>query len=113
MAQAADSTPIPEARITWELGDTTKATFDRATGTFTARDTGATTLTARLRGFEPVVWRLHIIAGVLGLDRPRAALGLGERVTLAANLLDEAGKVIAPATGVEWRTRPARCGRGE
>jgi WD40 repeat protein len=102
VAQAADSTPIPEARIIWELGDTTKASFDRATGTLTARDTGATTLTARLRGFEPVVWRLHVIAGVLGLDRSRAGLGLGERVTLAANLLDEAGKVIAPATGVEW-----------
>jgi uncharacterized protein YjdB len=104
VAQAADSTPIPEARITWELGDTTTASFDRATGTLTARDTGATTLTARLRGFEPVVWRLHVIAGVLRLDRHRAALGLGERVTLAANLLDEAGKVIAPATDVEWGT---------
>lgn len=102
VAQAADSTPIPEARITWELGDTTKASFDR--GTLTARDTGATTLTARLRGFESVVWRLHIIAGVLGLDRSRAGLGLGERVMLTANLLDEAGKVIAPATGVEWAT---------
>jgi hypothetical protein len=104
VAQAADSTPIPEARITWELGDTTMASFDRATGTLTARDTGATTLTARLRGFEPVVWRLHFIAGVLGLDRSRAGLGLGERVTLAANLLDAAGKIIAPATGVEWKT---------
>jgi uncharacterized protein YjdB len=104
VAQAADSTPIPEARITWELGDTSKASFDLATGTLTARDTGATTLTARLRGFEPVVWRLHIIAGVVGLDRPRAGLGLGERVTLTASLLDETGKVIAPATGVEWGT---------
>jgi Bacterial Ig-like domain (group 2)/WD40-like Beta Propeller Repeat len=102
VAQAADSTPIPEARITWELGDTTKASFDR--GRLTARDTGATTLTARLRGFEPVVWRLHIIAGVLGLDRSRAGLGLRERVTLTATLLDEAGKAIAPATGVQWGT---------
>jgi uncharacterized protein YjdB len=115
-AQAADSTPIPEARITWELSDTTKASFDRATGALTARDTGTTTLTARLRGFESVVWRLHIIAGVLGLDRTRAGLRLGERVTLAANLLDEAGKVVAPATGVEWSTdRPevAVVSRGE
>jgi hypothetical protein len=116
VAQAADSTPIPEARITWELSDTTKASFDRATGALTARDTGTTTLTARLRGFESVVWRLHIIAGVLGLDRTRAGLRLGERVTLAANLLDEAGKVVAPATGVEWSTdRPevAVVSRGE
>jgi uncharacterized protein YjdB len=102
VAQAADSTPIPEARITWQVGDSTKASFDRTTGALTARDTGATTLTAQLHGFEAVVWRLHIIAGALALDRTRAALRLGERVTLAANLLDEGGKVIAPATGVEW-----------
>ena len=104
VAQAADSTPIPEARIVWEPGDSTKVSYDRATGTLTARDTGATTLTASLRGFEPVVWRLTIIAGVLGLDRARVGLRLGEKVVLAANLQDEAGKVIAPATGVEWST---------
>jgi hypothetical protein len=102
VAQAADSTPIPEARIVWELGDSTIATFDRGTGILTARDTGTTTLTARLRGFEPVVWRLHLIAGVLGLDRSRAALRPGERLVLAVNLLDEAGKIVAPAKGVEW-----------
>jgi hypothetical protein len=28
-AEAADSTPIPEARILWELGDTALASFDR------------------------------------------------------------------------------------
>jgi uncharacterized protein YjdB len=104
VAQAADSTPIPEARILWEVGDSTKVQFNRATGTLTARDTGATTLTARLRGFEPVVWRLSVVAGTLGLDRARAGLRLGERVTLAASLLDEAGKVVSPASGVEWST---------
>ncbi|MEP6688645.1 MAG: Ig-like domain-containing protein [Gemmatimonadales bacterium] len=102
VAQAADSTPIPEARITWEVGDTSKVSFDRPTGALVARDTGATTLTARLAGFEAVVWRLNLIAGVLGLDRSRVGLRLGEKVVLAANLLDEARKVIAPATGVEW-----------
>ncbi len=104
VAQAADSTPIPEARIAWEVGDTGVIGFDRSTGALSARDTGSTTLTARLRGFEPVVWKIHVIAGTLGLDRTRAGLRLGERVTLAANLLDEGGKVIAPATGIEWST---------
>ena len=102
VAEAADSTPIPEARVAWEVGDTTRAGFDRATGTLTARDTGATTLTARLRGFEPVVWRLEVVPGVLGLDRARAGLRLGERVVLAANLLDDAGKVLGPVAGVTW-----------
>jgi uncharacterized protein YjdB len=101
VAQAADSTPVPEARITWEVGDTTRAAFDRATGMLIARDTGSTTLTARLRGFEPVVWNLQIVPGVLGLDRPRVGLRPGEPVPIAARLLDDEGKVIGPAA-VEW-----------
>lgn len=102
VAEAADSSPIPEARITWEVGDTAKAGFDRATGTLTARDTGATTLTARLNGFEPVVWRVEVVPGVLRLNRARAGLGLGERTTFAVNLLDDGGKVIGTAAGVTW-----------
>ena len=81
------------------------AGFDRAAGTLTARDTGATTLTARLRGFEPVVWRLQVIAGGA---RPRPAPASASAWASASrsrrSLLDEAGKVIAPATGVEWTT---------
>ena len=102
VAEAADSTPIPEARVTWEVGDTSRVGFDRATGTLTARDTGATTLTARLRGFEPVVWRIQVVPGVLGLDRTRAGLRVGERVTLAVSLLDDGGKTIGPASGLAW-----------
>jgi Bacterial Ig-like domain (group 2). len=77
VAQAADSAPIPEARIGWQVGDTTRVGFDRATGTLTARDTGATTLTASLRGFEPVVWRVQVVPGLLGLDRTRAGAAPG------------------------------------
>jgi hypothetical protein len=102
VAEAADSTPIPEARILWEVGDTSRAGFDRATGMLTARDTGATTLTARLRGFEPVVWRIQVVPGVLGLDRTRVGLGLGERTTLAVTVRDDDGKPVGPAAGVTW-----------
>jgi uncharacterized protein YjdB len=97
VAEAADSTPIPEARATWEVGDTVRAGFDRATGTLTARDTGTTSLTARLRGFEPVVWRIQVISGVISLDRTRVGMRLGERATIAATLRDDEGKVIGPA----------------
>ena len=102
VAEAADSTPIPEARITWAVGDSTKVAFDRATGALTARDTGATTLTVRLHGFEAVVWtaarhrRRHRTRAGPGRARGRRA---DDR---RGQLLDEAGKVIAPATGVEW-----------
>lgn len=98
VAQAADSAAIPEARIGWQVGDTTRVGFDRATGTLTARDTGATTLTASLRGFEPVVWRVQVVPGLLGLDRTRVGLRPGEHATLAASLKDDENKVLGPAT---------------
>ena len=101
VAQGADSAPIPEVRISWQVGDSARAGFDRTTGTLTARDTGSTTLTANLRGFEPVVWHVQIVPGLLGLDRSRVGLRPGERATLAASLRDEGNKLIGPAA-VAW-----------
>lgn len=106
VAQAADSTPIPEARVAWEVGDSTRVTFDRAKGTLTARDTGETTLTARLRGFEPVVWHIRVVPGVLALDRSRLGLRPGERATLAASVRDEANRVVAQPGAVWTSDRP-------
>jgi uncharacterized protein YjdB len=103
-AEAADSTPIREARIAWELGDSVHAGFDPATGVLTAHDTGTTTLTARLRGFEPVVWHIQVVPGLLSLDRQRLALGPDDRTTLQALLTDDAGRTIGPAGGVEWNS---------
>jgi uncharacterized protein YjdB len=104
VAEAADSTPIPEVRVAWEVGDTTIAGFDRATGTLIARATGPTTLTARLRGFEAVVWNIQIVPGVLALDRGRIGLGIGERATLGAVLLQDDGTPIGPADAIEWKS---------
>ena len=64
-----DSNPIPEARITWELSDTSVAAFDRASkGVLTPRALGTTTLTARLAGIEPAVWTVQVIPGTLELQ---------------------------------------------
>ncbi len=104
VAEAADSTPIPEAKIAWELGDSARAGFDPAAGVLTARDTGTTTLTARLRGFEPVVWHIRVVPGMLSLDRQRLALGPGDRTTLQALLTGDGGRTIGPAGGVEWNS---------
>jgi hypothetical protein len=104
VAQAADSTPIPEARVEWSVEDTTLLGFDRSKGTVTAKAPGTTTLTARLRGFQPAVWSIQVVPGVVGLDRTRLGLRPGERVTIRAGLLDDQGKAIGPATDLGWST---------
>lgn len=102
VAEAADSTPIPEVKVAWELGDSVHAGFDSGTGLLTARDTGTTTLTARLRGFEPVVWHVQVVPGLLGLDRRRLALRPGEQTTLDATLAGDGDTILGPAAGVQW-----------
>ena len=101
VAEAADSTPIPEAKISWELGDSVHAGFDPATGVLTARDTGTTTLTARLAGFEPVVWHVQVVPGLLRLDRQRVGIRPGERIRLQAVLTGDGETRIGPAV-VTW-----------
>lgn len=106
-AETADSTPIPEARITWEVGDSTVLARDAAQGTITAKAPGTTTLSARLRGFEPVVWNITVVPGLLSLDHSRAGLAPGDRVTLSAKLVDDQGKPVGPSGPLEWASDKA------
>jgi len=102
VAEASDSTPIPEARIVWELADTALASFDRVTGLLTAKALGTTTLTARLAGIQPAVWTIHIVAGDIEIQPARVGLQLGQRTTLNALIKDETGTAGARAMGVRW-----------
>jgi uncharacterized protein YjdB len=107
VAEASDSTPIPEARFSWEVGDGAIIAYDAAKGELTGRALGTTTLAARLHGFDPVVWTVHVIPGTLAMDRRRVGIGLGERDSLRAMLLDQAGEPRSPASGLAWSSDPA------
>ncbi len=101
-AEAADSTPIPEARIVWELADTALASFDRGTGVLTPKALGTTTLTARLPGIQPAVWTVQIVAGEIDILPARAGLAAGQRTIMTAVLKDEPGATSSRAMGVKW-----------
>jgi Bacterial Ig-like domain (group 2) len=102
VAEAADSTPIPEARASWQVGDTAVIAYDPAKGELTGRALGTTTLTARLYGFDPVVWTVQVIPGVLSLDRRRVGIGMGERDSIHAGLVDENGKPLGARPELTW-----------
>ncbi|HEX4574680.1 MAG TPA: Ig-like domain-containing protein [Gemmatimonadales bacterium] len=102
-ALAADKTPVPEAPIRWSVADTTCAGFDPASGVLTGKKAGKTTLTARGPGPGLVVtWQIRVISAGLKLSATRIGLPLGRRYGVKASFVDEAGVVLAPATGVTW-----------
>jgi uncharacterized protein YjdB len=102
VAEAADSTPIPEARVVWAVSDTALVGFDPAKGMLVGKSQGRTTLTAQIHGFDPVVWTIEVIPGTIGLERDRLGLVVGGRDTLSAVLLDDAGQAIGHPPELEW-----------
>jgi len=102
VAEAADSSPIPEAHITWHLSDTAVAAFDRSSGVLTPKALGTTTLTALLAGIQPAVWTVQVIPGELELQPARVGMTPGRRTTLSAFLQDGQGATAGRATGVRW-----------
>ena len=106
---AADNTPVPEARVTWSLSDTTIAGFDPATGTLTARKIGRAQLVARGPGQGlQVTWTVNVIAGSLKLAATRLTLAPGGRYTLRASFTDDSGVALGPATGLSWASDNAQ-----
>ncbi|MGH7539201.1 MAG: Ig-like domain-containing protein, partial [Gemmatimonadales bacterium] len=103
-ALAADSTPVPEARLVWTVTDTSVAGFDPATGVLTGKKIGRTQLGLRGPGPHPIVvaWNVNVIAGSLKLAVPRFGLPLGGRATLRASFTDDTGAVLGPASGLTW-----------
>lgn len=94
---------VADAPITYEVGDTAVVQFSASTGTLTARKIGQTTLTARLTGFQPAVWTVRVVPVKVALDRHRIAVGVGDRIQLAARLVDSSGAIVPGVSGpVTW-----------
>jgi hypothetical protein len=102
VAEAADSSPIPEARVVWHLSDTAVASFDRANGTLTPRVLGTTTLTATLAGITPAVWTVQVVPGDIEVEPNRAGMLVGQRITLTARLRDEETTSSSRTQGIRW-----------
>ena len=69
----------------------------------------------RLAGFDPVVWNVEVIPGLVSLDRRRLALKVGERGSLTARVTDENGSRDRPRQRlpVDQRSPRGRAGLGK
>jgi uncharacterized protein YjdB len=101
-AEAVDSSPIPEAKVTWKLSDSAIASFDQATGTLTPKVLGTTTLTATLPGITPAVWTIQVVPGDILLNPARAGLLVGQRATLAVHIKEDTGSTSSKPSGIRW-----------
>jgi Tol biopolymer transport system component len=103
-ALAADTTPVPEARLVWAVVDTAIATFDSATGMLTGRKTGRTQVTVTVPGPNPLTatWQVSVIAASLKLASTRLGLRRRSRAALTAGFIDDTGAALGPASGLTW-----------
>ncbi len=111
LAQAEDSTPIPEVRVQWEVADTALADYDPATAELKGRALGTSSLTARVAGFQPASWAFTVVPNRLRLDRVRIGLTPGGRASVVASLLDDDDRVVGPGAELSWTSdRPEVAG---
>ncbi len=102
VAQAGDSTPIPDVRIHWEVADSTRAEYDPATAELKGLALGTSSLTVRVAGFQPASWAFTVVPNRLGLDRSRIGLKPGGRMSVTASLLDDDHNAVGPAGALAW-----------
>jgi Big-like domain-containing protein/WD40 repeat protein len=114
-AEAADSTPIPEAPLRWDVTDSSIASYDAAAGRIIGKRQGTTTLVLNTRGYQPKVWTINVVPGVVSLAQDRIGMRMGDTVTMGARLKDEAGTDFGAAPDLVWSSdRPdvIRAGTG-
>jgi dipeptidyl aminopeptidase/acylaminoacyl peptidase len=86
------------------LEDTSLVQLDSVAQTLTGKKVGTTKLTIHVEGFDPSSWTITVIPPGIALAPDRLALSREERQALAANMVDDGGRSVAPLTDGQWRS---------
>ncbi len=110
VALADDSTPVPEAPITWHALDSS-IVFDSATGQVRGRRSGTATIAVSVptSGVEAITRFVHVrvVAGGLRVARNRFGMGLTEHYPLDVALLDDQRNPVGSANSyLTWTSAP-------
>lgn len=105
-ALTADGTAIPGVAFTWQIKDTSIASFDYAATGVKGRALGTTELTLVQPGpgLPAVTWTIRVVAGGLALQPARVGLGPSDTLDFSAEYTDSAGTPISAASpsDVKW-----------
>ena len=100
-ALAGDGTPVPEAPLTWRVGDSTTVTFDPATGVVRGRRTGMTDITVRVpAGVDTDSIRtihVRVVAGGLAATPSRIGIPHDSRAPVDVVILDDQRNAVGSA----------------
>ena len=104
---AADDTPIPDAPITWIVGDPTVASYQATDSVARGLKVGVTTLEARYRSETVRSWTLNVVPARVMIEDRRIALSFGSSRQVRAWFTNDVGERVAPAEGLQWSTANA------
>jgi dipeptidyl aminopeptidase/acylaminoacyl peptidase len=100
-ALAGDGTPVPEAPITWRVGDSTTVAFDPATGVVRGRRTGVTEIAVRVPAGVDTdsirIIRVRVVAGGLAASPARVGIPHDSRTPVDVAILDDQHTAVGSA----------------
>jgi len=105
-ATSADSMPVPDARLEWDVADSGIAEFDPVARILHGKRSGTTSLTLHVRGFDPIAWAIRVQPMVLAVEQARRAIEAMASDTLVARFKDSTGMPTGRASGLTWSTNP-------
>jgi hypothetical protein len=104
---SADSLPVPEALLEWGVADSTIAEFDPVARKLHGKQSGTTSLTLRVRGFDPIAWAIRVEPMAIAIEQAHLVIEPTASDTLVARFNDPSGMSIGQASGVVWSSSPA------
>ncbi len=103
---SADSLAVPEALLEWEVADSGIAEFDPVARDLYGKQSGTTSLTLRVKGFDPIAWAVRVEPMAIALEQADRVIEPMTRDTLVARFTDPSGMPIGRASGVAWSASP-------
>ncbi len=109
-ALSEDSVPVAGVHFDWEIADPSVAAFDPSELVLTGLRPGLTSLTLRVRHFDPIAWAIAVEPAPIAMRRSGLAIAVSQLDTLGVDVLDPhgGGAPSTATTALRWRSSDPR-----